>query len=416
LKTVGLAAGALVAGSIVAPMLSQAATIESGTYYNLVNRNSGKLLDVADCSTADAATVRQWSSTNADCQQFRFESAGSGYWRIVAKHSGKAIDLWEWNTGDGADFKQWPISDGYNQQYSVSTSGDYVSFKNRHSGKTLEIWEWSTADGGRLSQFSATGGANQQWKLVKAGSSGGGSTTTTKTSSGGGSSGGNGSGSWPSSAGSVKVSGTIKVSGTLDGGMKTYCCIGDGGQSESQDAMFEIANGGTLKNVIIGSPAGDGVHCLGTCTIQNVWWNDVGEDAATFLGTSGGTSYVTGGGAKNGSDKLFQHNGNGTVNISNFYAETAGKLYRGCGNCTNSYQRHVVINGVTTKSVKVLAGINTNWGDTARFSNVTILGSSSSVDICVKYKGVSKGNEPTKIGSGADGKNCIYSSSDITYK
>ena len=72
--------------------------------------------------------------------------------------------------------------------------------------------------------------------------------------------------------------------------MKRYCCIGDGGQSESQDPMFELANGATLQNVILGSPAGDGVHCEGTCTLRNVWWNDVGEDAATFKGTSGGTS------------------------------------------------------------------------------------------------------------------------------
>jgi hypothetical protein len=79
-------------------------------------------------------------------------------------------------------------------------------------------------------------------------------------------------GAWPTKTGDVTVSGTISVSGTLDGGLKRYCCIGDGGQSESQDPMFELADGATLKNVIIGSPAGDGVHCLGRCTIQNVWW------------------------------------------------------------------------------------------------------------------------------------------------
>src|SRR3712207_7161375 len=49
--------------------------------------------------------------------------------------------------------------------------------------------------------------------------------------------------------------------------------------------------------------SGDGVHCEGTCTLRNVWWNDIGEDAATFKQTNGGTSYVIGGGARNGSDK-----------------------------------------------------------------------------------------------------------------
>jgi len=219
---------------------------------------------------------------------------------------------------------------------------------------------------------------------------------------------------WPTKTGDAGLpNGTIAVSGTFDGGMKRYCCIGDGGQSESQDPMFELANGATIKNVIIGAPAGDGIHCLGTCTIQNVWWEDVGEDAATFLGTGGGTSYVIGGGARSASDKVFQHNGNGTVNISGFYVESAGKLYRACGNCTTSYQRNVVIDNIIVKTTSVIAGININWGDTARFTRITIYGSAV---VCDKYLGAPKGSEPTHVGSGADGTNCFYSGSDITYR
>lgn len=223
---------------------------------------------------------------------------------------------------------------------------------------------------------------------------------------------------WPTKTGDAPVNnGTIPVSGTFDGGMQRYCCIGDGGQGESQDPVFELADGATIKNVILGAPAGDGIHCLGTCTIQNVWWEDVGEDAATFMGTGGGTSYVIGGGARSASDKVFQHNGNGTVNISGFYVENAGKLYRACGNCTNSFQRHVVISNITVKSTKVVAGINTNWGDTARFSRITVVGDSSQKTIiCDKYQGVPKGSEPSHIGSGPDSTNCLYNpSTDIIW-
>ncbi|MGI5176360.1 pectate lyase [Dactylosporangium sp. CA-152071] len=383
----------------VAVRSADAATIVQGTWYNLVNVNSGKVMEVTGASTADGATVTQYSSNGCQCQQFRFESAGTGWWRIIARHSGKAVDLWEWNTADGAEYRQWPISSGYNQQFSVQNIDDNIQLINRHSGKALEVWEWSTANGARISQFTDLNGANQQWRLVVAG-------TTTPTTT-------NPSTSWPTKSGDASVSGTVKVSGTLDGGMKRYCCIGDGGQSESQDPMFELANGATIKNVIIGAPAGDGIHCLGTCTIQNVWWEDVGEDAATFLGTGGGTSYVIGGGAKSASDKVFQHNGNGTVNISGFYVENAGKLYRACGNCTNSYQRNVVVDNIIAKSTKVIAGININWGDTARFTRITVYGSAT---ICDKYKGAPKGSEPTHVGSGADGVNCFYSASDITYR
>ncbi|GAA3305141.1 hypothetical protein GCM10020218_106160 [Dactylosporangium vinaceum] len=237
--------------------------------------------------------------------------------------------------------------------------------------------------------------------------------TPTPTGTGGG--GSTPTGAWPTSTGSVTVSGTISVSGTLDGGLKRYCCIGDGGQSESQDPMFELADGATLKNVIIGSPAGDGVHCLGRCTIQNVWWEDVGEDAATFLGTSGGDSYVIGGGARSATDKVFQHNGNGTVHISDFYASGIGKLYRGCGNCTNHYERHVVVDNVLLVSTKYVVGINTNWGDTATLTRVVVQ-SSSGIHICAEYTGVAKGSEPKYLGDGQGDGHCNFSASDITYK
>ena len=50
-------------------------------------------------------------------------------------------------------------------------------------------------------------------------------------------------------------------------------------------------------------------------------WEDVGEDAATFRtsnGCNGGSFLVTGGGAKNASDKVFQFNGGGTLTVNNF--------------------------------------------------------------------------------------------------
>ena len=404
-----LAATGFTASMVTSP--ASAATIDEGTWYTLVNRHSGKALDVSGKSTADGAMIQQWTRNGGGNQQFRFESAASGWWRVVARHSGKAVDLWGWNTADGAEYRQWPVTSGYNQQFQARTQSDgYVRFVNRHSGKALEVWEWSTSDGGRISQYADHGGYNQQWQLVKEGSSGG----SGGNSGGGSSGGGSPSGSWPSASGSVKVSSTISVSGTFDGGMKRYYGIGDGGQSESQDPMFKLSDGATIKNVVIGAPAGDGIHCTGRCTIQNVWWEDVGEDAATFKGTSG-DSYVIGGGAKSASDKVFQHNGSGTVHISGFYAASIGKLYRACGNCSSSYQRHVRVDNVLLDSAKYVVGINSNWGDTATLSRITLV-NGSKTHVCAKYKGVSKGSEPSYLGDGWNDGNCKVSQSDVTYR
>ncbi|MFG2925194.1 pectate lyase [Streptomyces sp. NPDC048305] len=225
---------------------------------------------------------------------------------------------------------------------------------------------------------------------------------------------------WPTANGSQAVSSTIKVSGTYDGGMKRLYGSGDlgsDGQDEDQPALIELADGATLQNVILGAPAADGVHCSGACTIKNVWWEDVGEDAATFRGSSSSTvRTVDGGGARKAEDKVLQHNGAGTLIVKNFQVDDFGKLVRSCGNCSTQYGRHIQLQNIwATTPGDSLVGINTNYGDTARFSDITIYDDAGrDLDVCVKYKGTTSG-EPSKIGSGADGKNCIYSSSDITY-
>jgi hypothetical protein len=217
----------------------------------------------------------------------------------------------------------------------------------------------------------------------------------------------------PSATGTQSVSATIQVSGTFDGGLRRYVGsgpLGSGSQSESQPPIFELAGGSTLRNVILGAPAADGVHCRGSCTLENVYWEDVGEDAATLKGSSSSqVMTIVGGVARSASDKVFQHNGPGTMNIRNFCADSIGKLYRSCGNCSTQYQRKVNIDNVLVRGASAVAGINTNYGDVARFTKVAVTGNPS---ICDKYRGVTSG-EPTKIGSGADGVNCIYSSSDI---
>ncbi|KAF8465700.1 family 3 polysaccharide lyase, partial [Kalaharituber pfeilii] len=212
---------------------------------------------------------------------------------------------------------------------------------------------------------------------------------------------------FPASAGSTSVPTAVRISGSFDGKMIKYdrnskvCTAQD--ETGEADAIFILENGATLSNVIIGPNQAEGVHCKGICTLNNVWWIDVCEDAATFKQSSG-TSYVNGGGAKGASDKVFQHNGFGTVSIKNFFLQNYGKLYRSCGNCSKngSGSRHVVIDNVVAKSGGVLAGINTNYGDTARISNSC----QNSNKICDKFEGTTDG-EPKKIGSGPDGTHCI---------
>ncbi|CAM1501231.1 Fc.00g103930.m01.CDS01 [Cosmosporella sp. VM-42] len=210
----------------------------------------------------------------------------------------------------------------------------------------------------------------------------------------------------PKSAGVSSVPTAIPVKGSYDGSMKRFerdpkVCQGQSETGE-KDAMFILEDGATLSNVIIGASQAEGVHCRGTCTLNNVWWADVCEDAATFKQTSG-TSYVNGGGAFKASDKILQFNGRGTLHVKDFYANDYGKLVRSCGNCKdNGGPRNIIIENSVAVDGGVLCGINTNYGDTCKISNTCQDDGKS----CDRFTGNSNGDEPTKIGSGPDGKYC----------
>jgi len=209
----------------------------------------------------------------------------------------------------------------------------------------------------------------------------------------------------------------VVPAGTVfDGQNKVYNLTG-GSQSEGQPAVFDVQEGATVRNVIIGPLAADGIHCLGNCTLDHVWWQDIGEDAATALGPAGTVMNITCGAAYQGSDKTFQFNGRGEMRISNFYVSNAGKLVRSCGDCTgNGGPRRIFVNNVITRDVPTIAGINSNFGDVATIRNLTLNNSGTTkTKICQVYKGVVKGQGSTSaLGVEFNTPNCQVSQADVT--
>ncbi|KAM0329432.1 hypothetical protein ACHAQA_004739 [Verticillium albo-atrum] len=202
----------------------------------------------------------------------------------------------------------------------------------------------------------------------------------------------------PASKGSVTYKKPQVISGSFDGGLKTYGrgvkCTGqkEGGDA---DAVFILKNGATLKNAIIGADQIEGVHCEGSCTVENVWWKDVCEDALSLKGD--GNALIKGGGAQSASDKIIQHNGLGTVTIDGFTAVDFGKLYRSCGNCKKMGRRNVVVKNVKAYNGKMLTGINSNKGDVSTITNTC---ATSVKKICTEFNGTVPGKEPKEVRSG----------------
>jgi hypothetical protein len=165
--TAMLAAGTV---AVAAAPSASAATVDTNAWYVLVNRNSGKALDVYNLATNDGARITQWTRNNGANQQWQFVDSGGGYYRLKSRHSGKVLDVYNWSTADGGAIVQWSDTNGANQQWRLAdSSGGYVRLISRHSGKALEVQGASTADGANIVQYSDWGGNNQQWQLVPMG-------------------------------------------------------------------------------------------------------------------------------------------------------------------------------------------------------------------------------------------------------
>jgi hypothetical protein len=114
----------------------------------LVNRRSGKVLDVNGGSAADGATVIQWPSTGDTNQQWRLLPNRDGSFRLSCVRSGKVLDS-PGGSGQGAALVQWTDNGGTNQWWTLvpaATSG-YSRIVNVGNGWCVDVDGGSTADG-----------------------------------------------------------------------------------------------------------------------------------------------------------------------------------------------------------------------------------------------------------------------------
>ncbi|MFF0206188.1 non-reducing end alpha-L-arabinofuranosidase family hydrolase [Streptomyces sp. NPDC005017] len=169
-RLLGVLAPLLLIATFLGAQPAKAATVDPNASYVLVNRNSGKALDVYNMATNDGARITQWTRNDQHQQQWQFVDSGDGYYRIKSRHSSKVLDVYNWSTANGGSIVQWTDLNGTNQQWRLADSSDgYVRLISRHSNRALEVQGASTADNANIVQYDDWGGTNQQWQLVRVG-------------------------------------------------------------------------------------------------------------------------------------------------------------------------------------------------------------------------------------------------------
>ncbi len=115
----------------------------------------------------------------------------------------------------------------------------------------------------------------------------------------------------------------IPAGATYNGNGNTIVAqgMGDGSQNEGQKAFFQLGANSWLKNVKLAAPGVDGCHFYGNGTMNEVTWQDVGEDQFTVK--SGGNCWVSGASAVNASDKFGQINAATSITLY-YHTQTNG--------------------------------------------------------------------------------------------
>jgi len=137
-----------------------------GSYYKLVNVNSGKNLGVWGADLHDGQNVVQWTDNGSADQLWHVTDLGNGYDTLLDKNSGRALGIWQAGTASGANAVQWVQNASNDQQWQLVAVGSYYRLVNRNSGLVLSVSGGSASDGAQIVQQPYTGATAQQWSLV----------------------------------------------------------------------------------------------------------------------------------------------------------------------------------------------------------------------------------------------------------
>ena len=133
----------------------------------IINRASGKGLDVENEGRNDGANIQQWDFGGKPNQTWDVIDLGRGEFSIVNQASGKALDVANRSGGDGANVQQYRWHNGDNQRWRLQRGGGgFYQIISVSSGRCLDVNSaQANENGGNVQQWSCSGQPNQLWRL-----------------------------------------------------------------------------------------------------------------------------------------------------------------------------------------------------------------------------------------------------------
>lgn len=138
-------------------------------FFMIVNRNSGKALDLISGNTGNGAVINQWTyDVNGPNQRWALAPTENGdHFKLVSWVSGKCGSIESDSTATGARLWAWDYTGGNPaQQFDLVDAGNgYYKIRNVKSNLVLEVLNAGTANDDRVQQNTDSGATHQQWRL-----------------------------------------------------------------------------------------------------------------------------------------------------------------------------------------------------------------------------------------------------------
>jgi len=137
---------------------------EGADYVKLVHVDTGKVLAVADNSDEAGAKAVIAKDDGSKGQQWKFEKDGD-HWKVVNRKSGKVLDVEMESTEEGGNIIQWDDkSEGTdNQRWSWLGSGKERRLKSKSSELVLDIGD----DNAVVQKRANDQAKGQLWRVVE---------------------------------------------------------------------------------------------------------------------------------------------------------------------------------------------------------------------------------------------------------
>ena len=139
--------------------------------YKIVNKATGKVLDVYQGSNNDYAKIVQWTYAGYANQKWRVIDAGGGFFQLRANNSGKYLDL----KGSGNDCwddvqtEQFGFDGSGSQTWKLNkqSDGSYKIVNKTCSNGSLKVWGCSNNEGASVVICSDNGSNCFKWDFVE---------------------------------------------------------------------------------------------------------------------------------------------------------------------------------------------------------------------------------------------------------